>query len=524
MRPHTPGRISRANLPCVTDAPRSSTGPFPAPDATDVLVIGGGPAALALAAELCARQLSVRVVAPHPPSPFRPTYGAWLDALPAWAQACTAQVWTDVRVYTGPEPTPLLRPYALLDNARLLQTLLRRAGPGLHWTLGTVLRVSPGERMGSAGQSRPAVVHGAGGERWHARVVVDASGHGGAVTPLHFPGGPAFQTAFGLVARFRRPPIPAGSMVWMDYRGSTSPPRLPTFLYAMHLGGDRYFVEETSLIARPAPDRGFLERRLLARLEAAGTPPEQTESCEWVAFPMNAAAPAPGPVLAFGAAAGLVHPISGFQVSGALQDAPLVARALARALADGTDAAQAGWEALWPAERRAARDLHLLGVRALLALPGEALPAFFESFFRLGAPQWHAFLDPRTPAGPLARTMLQVFAGAPWSVRRPLAAAGVAEAGVSVRALRAAMKRPSAPSHLSPAAAGHPGAMTRSMDAHHDDATLKREDLDQTETVEDGMQGSTGSTDANGLDPQVDRQEKLRELQDTLAPLAGPQE
>ncbi|PNY82459.1 lycopene cyclase family protein [Deinococcus koreensis] len=505
--------------PQPTRPPRE--GPPPGgPGPTDVLIIGGGPAALALAAELCARQLSVRVVAPHAPTPFRPTYGAWLDALPAWAQACAAQVWTDVRVYTGPKPTPLLRPYALLDNARLLRALLERAGEGLHWTLGTVRTVDVDAR----GPGGAAVVHGAGGERWPARVVVDASGHGAVVNPLQFPGGPAFQTAFGLVARFRRPPIAPGAMVWMDYRGPAHPPRLPTFLYAMHLGGDRYFVEETSLIARPAPDRGFLERRLRARLEEAGTPPHQTESSEWVAFPMNAAAPAPGPVLAFGAAAGLVHPISGFQVSGALQDAPVVAQALAQALASGTDAAQAGWDALWPPERRAARDLHLLGVRALLALPGDALPAFFQSFFRLGAPQWQAFLDPRTPTGPLARTMLQVFAGAPWSVRRPLAAAGVADAGVSVRALSAAMKRPSPPSHLSPAAARHPGAMTRSMDAQHDDATLQREDLDQTETVEEGMQGSTGSTDANGLDPQADQQEKFQELRDNLAPLAGQQE
>lgn len=68
----------------------------------------------------------------------------------------------------------------------------------------------------------------------------------------------------------------------------------PTFLYAMHLDGDRYFVQETSLIARPAPNREFMAARLYARTEALGTPPHDTESDEWVAFPMNAPAPAPG--------------------------------------------------------------------------------------------------------------------------------------------------------------------------------------------------------------------------------------
>lgn len=404
---------------------------------TDVLVVGGGPAGLALAAELAARGLSVRLVAPQPPRSFPATYGAWLDELPPLARACLAEVWSDVRVYTGDHATPLLRPYALLDNARLLEALLARAGEGLSWTVGTVRAVC---REGEGW-----TVHGAGGERWRARLVVDAAGHGGSLTRPRHPGGAALQTAYGIVAQFDSPPAPPGGMVWMDYRASHLPPAevqaTPTFLYAMHLGGTRYLVEETSLIARPGLTRDLLRRRLYARLAAQGTSPGEIEAEEWVAFPMNAAAPAPGPLLAYGSAAGLVHPVSGFQLADALRRAPEVAHAVAHALAAGGPGAavQAGWAALWTPERRAAREVALIGVDALLALPGEQLPAFFSAFFELPAAQWHAFLAPGTEAGALARVMLRLFAHAPNRVRVPLAQAALGQVPASGRALRAAL-------------------------------------------------------------------------------------
>ncbi|MBB5232610.1 lycopene cyclase family protein [Deinococcus budaensis] len=404
---------------------------------TDVLVVGGGPAGLALAAELAACGLSVRLVAPHPPRPFPATYGAWLGELPPLALTCLTEVWSDVRVYTGEQPTPLLRPYALLDNARLLGALLARAGRALRWTVGTV--------RGAQREGEGWTVHGAGGQTWPTRLVVDAGGHGGGLIRPQHPGGAALQTAYGLVAHFEQPPAPPGGMVWMDYRAPHLPPAevqaAPTFLYAMHLGGTRYLVEETSLIARPGLTRARLRERLHARLAAQGTLPRETEAEEWVAFPMNAAAPAPGPLLAYGSAAGLVHPVSGFQLADALCRAPGVAQAVAAALAAGGPqaATQAGWAALWSPERRAAREVALIGVDALLALPGEQLPAFFAAFFALPAAQWHAFLAPGTDAGTLARTMLRLFAHAPNPVRLPLAQAALGQVPASGRALRAAL-------------------------------------------------------------------------------------
>lgn len=41
-------------------------------------------------------------------------------------------------------------------------------------------------------------------------------------------------------------------------------------------------------------------------------------------------------------------------------------------------------------------------------------------------------------------------------------------------------------------------------------------DVNQTEQINDGMQGADGSVDANGLDPSVNPHEKLEELRENL--------
>lgn len=61
-------------------------------------------------------------------------------------------------------------------------------------------------------------------------------------------------------------------------------------------------------------------------------------------------------VTAFGAAANLVHPATGFSVSRSFREAPAFADELARAVREGVPVAEASrrvWDKLWPEERRA---------------------------------------------------------------------------------------------------------------------------------------------------------------------------
>ena len=65
--------------------------------------------------------------------------------------------------------------------------------------------------------------------------------------------------------RLRRGEHPAaGEGLWGTRR------EVPSFLYAMPLGGARVFLEETCLVAKPALPFAVLKRRLHRRLAAMG--------------------------------------------------------------------------------------------------------------------------------------------------------------------------------------------------------------------------------------------------------------
>lgn len=77
---------------------------------------------------------------------------------------------------------------------------------------------------------------------------------------------------------------------------------------------------------------------------------------EWSYIPVGGPLPSGNqPWTAFGAAANLVHPATGFSVSRSLKQAPEMAEAAAAALAKGGDVQQVAaevWDSLWSIERR----------------------------------------------------------------------------------------------------------------------------------------------------------------------------
>ena len=103
-----------------------------------------------------------------------------------------------------------------------------------------------------------------------ARLVIDASGHNSKFIKRPLLEEVAQQAAYGIVGKFSSPPVKKDQFVLMDFR----PDHLnddelfssPSFLYAMDLGNETYFVEETSLASYPALSQAHLKKRLLRRL------------------------------------------------------------------------------------------------------------------------------------------------------------------------------------------------------------------------------------------------------------------
>lgn len=77
---------------------------------------------------------------------------------------------------------------------------------------------------------------------------------------------------------------------------------------------------------------------------------------EWSFIPVGGPLPvAQQPITAFGAAANLVHPATGYSIARSLREAPAFAQEVASLLRKQQavgDTAESVWDALWPQEKR----------------------------------------------------------------------------------------------------------------------------------------------------------------------------
>ncbi|MBB5804377.1 lycopene beta-cyclase [Saccharothrix ecbatanensis] len=343
----------------------------------DVVVVGGGPAGRALARACAAKGLGTTLVDPNPGRPWRATYAGWVDQLPADAPIAVAS--SRSRAVTTAEHV-IARGYAVLDNERL------------RW-LPEEVRVVAGRVVGWS-STEVAV---AGGRVVTGRVV-DATGAAG---------GRAAQTAVGVVvpAEHAAPFVGADEALIMDWR---RPPAAttadPTFLYAIPVSADEVLLEETSLARRPGLPLGELRLRLHSRLAAHGIPVPDGEERVRIALDGRARNGA------FGAAAGSIHPATGYSVAAALRRAPVVAEAIA----DGRPVTRS-------ASERVVRGLRLRGLAALLAMRPDEVPEFFNHFFQLPDNLQRDYLDGDDDLRGTVRAMLRLFGSAGWRMRARLA-------------------------------------------------------------------------------------------------------
>lgn len=400
----------------------------PSPRSVDVAVIGDGPAGSALASACTALHLDTVLVGPD--DPWSNTYATWIDDLAGVEDQhlLAARVMPVMEVHADRSAT-LQRSYAVIDN----DVLRRRLRSGLDHLARRVTEVAPH----GAGSARHLVTCG-DGTRLDAAVVVDTAGWPAAFAGRLTAGPPpAWQTAIGVVLD-EPPEGDLGRPTFMDFRpigsgrhdaeSSVGPAGVATFCYCLPVA-DGWLVEETVLAARPSVEPIALLPRLAARL---GRHPDgllaDSVRTEYVRIPMGGPRPRPDqPVVAFGAAAGYVHPATGFSIAASLQAAPRVAAAIADAVAEAAPGRAVGTvpiaEAVWPARMRRTRVLHDYGLEMMLKLePGE-VREFFGAFFALGDDVWPAYLRLDSPPGEVSRVMAELFRSVSWPMRRRLMSA-----------------------------------------------------------------------------------------------------
>jgi lycopene cyclase-like protein len=434
-----------------------------------VLVIGAGPAALVIAAELAERGLDVTALAlGDPAAPWINTYGIWVDEVEALGLGpLLSHRWNDTVSHFGaggggesPADAPLHhgRAYGLFDKALLQRHLLDRAARhGVRWQRGQATAIShdasgssvrpgPGTGTGTGtGLDDAAAADDPGGRLLRAALVIDATGHE-PVFVQRTPDGPvAGQAAYGIVGRFSAPPIAAGRFVFMDYRcdhlsEAERRDEPPTFLYAMDLGDGVFFVEETSLALAPAVPFTLLRERLLRRLAHRGVEVCQIEHEEFCLFPMNPVLPdLEQRVVGFGGSASMVHPASGYLVGGLLRRAPGLADAVAEGLQRGLRGealSRVAWQGLWPASLRWRHAFFRFGLEKLMRFEEARLRHHFATFFSLPSEQWYGFLTNTLEPPQLLAAMVRLFGLAPWDVRWGLMGLQGREAALLARMLR----------------------------------------------------------------------------------------
>lgn len=368
----------------------------------DILIAGQGPAGLALAAACARRGLDVRAADPHLGREWSATYGMWE---PQWERACAAfPALASVPTAVTSKPQLIAprrggRParfgdiradYVVVDSAALQRALSQDLPPGMTSDVALTTdelraRAAQGTRIVDCRGAVPPDLRRA------QRTVVE-------------------QTAFGVILPTARAEkyMVGGRGSLMDWRTDAlelAEGERPSFLYAVHLPGDRVLLEETDLVGAPALSAASLRRRLHRRLGwSAGHAASDSGdldaveeahgvvATERVRFPVVPAA-RPRGIECFGTAGSAGHPATGYSVAESLRSAPAAADALTR---DRPLPASTGV---------GTRAMHRVGLRALLGIDGPALQEMFAGFAEMDVRRQQAFLDRSSGAFPTVAAM-----------------------------------------------------------------------------------------------------------------------
>ncbi|KAI8112904.1 hypothetical protein M9434_004224 [Picochlorum sp. BPE23] len=410
----------------------------------DVVVVGCGPAGLSLASELGAR--GCRVILVGHDVPFVNNYGVWEDEFVELGLEHTLdRVWdTSMCYFREGTETTVARAYGRVNRKKLRDELLSRCKEhGVSFYPGTVMSID------SSDDSKSTVVL-KDGATFSAKMVTLASG-GAAGRFLEYESeapDTAAQTAYGIEAEVSgyEDAFDPEKMLFMDFRrhhtglypGTATrqvdgehpnggrglwdtEKETPSFLYAMPESKTRVFLEETCLVTKPALPFSVLKRRLYRRCEALGIKIHKVYEEEWSYIPTGGPLPSGSQRLtAFGAAANLVHPATGYSIVRTLGHSPKMAEAIKDAITEETtclDASKRVWDALWSLENRRQASFHIFGMELLCQLDLLNTSDFFTTFFALPKNQWEGFLASKLSSVDLLVFALLTFAIAPFNIK-----------------------------------------------------------------------------------------------------------
>lgn len=157
------------------------------------------------------------------------------------------------------------------------------------------------------------------------------------------------------------------------------------------------FFEETSLVANPGVSFEECKERCTRRLEGMGVEIGEVYEEEFCYIPMGGEVTGRGQrIVPIGAASGMVHPSTGYQICRTLSCNLDFADAILRELKDPSfspDVASARInDAVWTPEAIRQRNFAVFGGDFLMKQKVSGLQGFFSGFFKLPFPLWTGFL------------------------------------------------------------------------------------------------------------------------------------
>ncbi|KAG7346246.1 lycopene cyclase family protein [Nitzschia inconspicua] len=416
-------------------------------DTCDILVLGSGPAGCAVASLLGSiDDLDVVVASQNFDADWVPNYGVWKDEWDCVLKRYRSfginmeggkegrsidREWPVTDCYFGGSfdiPTEqrlrVDRPYCRVDRFALKKSLTKNfrvvkanhiseaIGINLYSPAGSIIHDADGTSIQLMTKDSTAPI------TMRAKIVIDTTGHETKLllkdtrepyTP------PGFQIAYGALVEIDESksadkskvgPYDKDAMTLFDYRtdhfdgdedATIKATKAPTFMYAMPLGENRIFFEETSLVARPAMSFQACKDRCFRRLKHLGIDVTKVVEEEYCYIPMGGALPARDQrILGLGGAAAMVHPSTGYHICRALMGACDVANAIREEFAKeqpNVDRAVASaYHSLWSPDNIRQRNFANFGGEFLMKQDVVGLRGFFDGFFRLPIELWGGFL------------------------------------------------------------------------------------------------------------------------------------